>query len=163
MDDDQLKKIIQYANLDEPDGSFTDNVMKMIEAEDRLSLHTLLPLLEKELIIEPPTEFSKNLMTNIRSNANKIAEPILAKRVKLVLSGIIFFILFLAFTSPSNLNQQHHYYFPQLVLNLSGAIIGVIRIASSFLEYLIPLSILLLIDYVFRIRQNQLNMRKQNH
>jgi hypothetical protein len=162
MKDDKFKKLIQHVSLDEPGDSFTDNVMKTIESEEVLSLHpALLQILKNELITQPSAEFSNNLITSIQPKANKIAAPVISKKFKFIVSGVIISILIVALiTSKSKFNYEHYSYFSNFVLNFSNVIIGTTKITASVLQYLVPLAILLLIDYMFRTRQRQLTTRK---
>jgi hypothetical protein len=159
MEEDKFKKIIQNIGLDEPAGSFTDNVMKMIKSQEELGINPALrSVLKNELLAEPSSEFSDNLMANIQPKANKILEPIITKKARLIILGIFIPVLFLILiSSHSNSNPLHNNsYFSRFSLNLSGTTMGIIKISTSILPYLIPLSILLLGDYFFRTRQRQL-------
>ena len=164
MEEDKFKKIIQNIGLDEPVSSFTDNVMKMIESEEELSLHPdLLPVLQNELLAEPSLEFSDNLMASIKPKTHKTLEPVINKKSWLIIGGVVISILFFAIVGfHSNLNRPHNSYFSNISLDLSGAAMRIIKIATSILPYLIPLSILLLVDYVLRTRQSNLTSREQN-
>src|SRR3569833_1035053 len=158
MKEANLKKLIQHIGLNDQGGSFTDSVMKTIEIEDELSMNpALLSVLKSELLAEPCSDFTDNLMLNIQANANKISQPILNKKIKLIFSGIIILILILVVINPhSNLSHLHRSYFSRLDINLSDAITGIIKAADSVLPYFIPLSILLLLDYLFRTKRSRL-------
>lgn len=159
MEEDKFRKLIQSIDLDAPGISFTDNVMKILESQEELNLHPALKsVLKNELLAEPSFEFSDNLMSHIQPKANRILEPIITKKIWLIISGIVTMILFLVLINfYSNLNFLHNNsYSSRFSLNLHDTTIGIIKIAASILPYLIPLSILLLIDYVFRTKYRQL-------
>lgn len=163
MEENKFKNLIQNIGLDDPGTSFTDNVMKMIESQEELSLNpALLSVLKSELLAEPSFEFPDNIMAKIQPKANKGLEPIITKKARLIILGMVILILFLVMiNSHSDLNHlQHDSYFSRFSLNLSGTTMGIIRIATSILPYLIPLSILLFLDYFFRTRQRQLISRE---
>ena len=164
MEEDKLKKLIQNIGLDEPSSSFTDNVMKIIESQKELSLHpALLSVLKNEFLAEPSSEFSDNVMADIQAEANNISAPIITKKIRLIILGISIPILLLVLLNAhSNLNHLHNSYLSRFSVNLSDITMGIIKISGSILPYLIPLSILLIIDYVFRTRQSQLTSRDQN-
>ena len=166
MEDDKLKKLIQNIDLDEPTASFTDNIMKMVETEEGLNLNpALLFVIKNELLAEPPVEFSDNLMANIQPEITEISEPIITKKTGLIISGAsITILLLILITSHSNVKHlAGNSYFSGFGLNLSGTTTGIIKITTSVLQYLIPLSILLFMDYFFRTRQRQLTSREPNN
>jgi hypothetical protein len=162
MKEDKLKKIIQGIELDEPGAAFTDNIMKMVEAQEELNLHpTLLPFIQNEVLAEPDAAFSATVMANIKPRENTIAAPIITKKIKLIMVGIVTLCLLLALVIPhSNVTRpESNIYFTQLNTNLREATLGLIKIAGTILPYLIPLSILLLLDYFLRARQNLLGSK----
>jgi hypothetical protein len=163
MNDDQFKKLIQRIDLEEPSAAFTDNIMKMLEAEEELGLNpALLSVVKNELLAEPSFEFTDNLMAHIQPKASEVSDPIITKKVKLIISGVMAAMLLVALVnSPYNLGHlQNSSYFSGLSLNLSGTIAEVVKLATTVLPYLIPLSILLLTDYFFRTRRQQLIIRQ---
>lgn len=163
MEEDKFKNLIQNIGLDDPGTSFTDNVMKMIESQEELSPNpTSLSILKSELLVEPSFEFSDNLMAKIQPKANKSLGLRITKKIGLIILGMAILILFLVMiNSHSDLNHlQNASYFSRFSLNLSGTTMGIIKIATSILPYLIPLSILLFLDYFFRTRQSRLISRE---
>jgi len=166
MEDDKFKKLIQHIDLDEPDDSFTDNIMKMVETEEELQLSpVLLSLLKSGLLAEPSVEFADNLMANIQPAAAKISEPVITKKIGFIISGAGMVVLLLALaTSRIHLKEVAGVsYFSGLSINLPGTANGIMKTASSFLPYLIPVSVLLFADYLFRTRQQQLTPTAQDH
>ena len=159
MEDDKLKKLIQNIDLDEPGASFTDNIMKMVETKEELNLNpVLLSVIKNELLAEPPFEFSDNLMANIQPETTEISEPIVTKKAGVIISGAgIIMLLLILLTSHSNLKHlASNSHYSGFGLNLSGTTTGTIKIATSVLQYLIPLSILLFMDYFFRTSRRRL-------
>jgi hypothetical protein len=163
MEENKFKKLVQNIGLDDPGISFTDNVMNVIESGEELSLNpVLLSVLKTELLAEPSFEFPDNLMAKIQPKANKSLAPIISKKTSLIILGLLILILFLVminFHSDLN-NLQHGSYLSRFNLNLSGTTRGIIKIATSILPYLIPLSILLFLDYFFRTRQRHIISRE---
>ncbi|MEP7322128.1 MAG: hypothetical protein ABI761_09415 [Saprospiraceae bacterium] len=160
MEEDKLKQFIQTIGVDEPSAEFTDNLMKLIESQKELSLHpTLLSALKKELLVEPSSEFQNRLMASIHPKTNILLKPIITKKIWLVISGIAALLLILAMlSSKSGANYLHtNSYFSNSGLNIASTTEGIIKISTSFFLYLIPLSILLLLDYVFRTRRTRLS------
>ena len=163
MDDNKFKNRIQHIGLDDPGTSFTDNVMKMIESREELSLNpALLAVLKTELLAEPSIEFSDNIMARIQPKASKAIAPIISKKARLIISGMVILVLFLVIiNSHSGLTHlQNGSYFSGFSVNFSGTTTGIIKIATFILPYLLPLSILLFLDYLFRTRQRQIISRE---
>ena len=159
MEDDKFKKLIQRIDPGGPSAAFTDNIMKVIESQEEFSLDpALLSVLKKELLAGPAFEFSNKLMAAIQPKTPVVLKPIIPKKAWLIISAIVFSILlWVLINPPPTVNhKQHHSYFSRFSLNVSGAISGIINTSTAILPYLIPLSILLLIDYVLRTRQRQL-------
>jgi hypothetical protein len=163
MNDDKFKKLIQRIDLDEPSAAFTDNIMKMVEAEEDLSLSpALLSVVKNELLAEPSFEFTDDLMAHIQPKASEVSDPIITKKVKLIISGVMAALLLVALVnSPYGLGHlQNSSYFSGLSLNLSGATAAITKMAISVLPYLIPVSVLLFVDYFFRTKRRQLIVRQ---
>jgi hypothetical protein len=158
MEEDKFKKLIHSIGPDEPGAGFTDHIMKMIEIREELSLNPALQsVLKKELFTEPSVEFSDNLMANIQPKANKIVKPIITKKTWLIISGVAFLILLLILII-SHSNSDHlpvNSHFSRSALNISGTVTGIMKISYAVLTYLIPFSILIFMDYIFRTRQSR--------
>ena len=156
MEEDKFKKLIQIIGLDEPGSSFTDNVMKTIESQEDLSLNpALLAVLRNEFLGEPSSDFSDNLMANIQTEVNKRSAPIITKQIRLVILGIGILILFLVLiNSSSKFNHHNNFYFSYLNSHLLNTSTEIVKLSNSILLYVIPLSILLLMDYVYKSRQS---------
>jgi len=166
MNDDKFKKLIRGVDFEEPSAAFTDGIMKKVEAEEELSLTpAMLSIIKPELLAEPPVEFTDNLMAHIQPKASRISAPIINKKIKFVISGAIAALLLVALVNsrPALGHLQNSSYFSGLSLNLSGATLGIVKIAISILPYLVPLSVLLLADYFFRTRQHRLTHRTHGH
>nr|WP_294943640.1 hypothetical protein [uncultured Mucilaginibacter sp.] len=159
MKDDKFKKLIQSIDLEEPGAAFTDNIMKMVQAQEELNLKpALLAAIKQELVAEPSVGFTENLMAQIQPAASKAPEAVMTPKVKLIVSGVFIALLLVALVNSRYTlgHLQNSSYFSGLSLNFAGTAIGVVKIAGSVLLYLIPLSVLLLVDYFFRTRRQQL-------
>jgi hypothetical protein len=154
MDEEKFKKLIQRGGLDEPGPSFTDNIMKLVESQEDLSLKpALLSVLKNELLTDPSPGFSDKLMSHILPKASKIAAPIITKKITLIISGFgISILLLVVINLISNTNDIQNSYSTGLKFKLSGAMTAIAKIANSVLVYFVPLSILLFLDYFFRTR-----------
>src|SRR5438128_1984196 len=96
MEEDKFKKFMQNIGLDEPGSSLTDNVMKIIESQEEMSLNrTLLSAIKNELVAEPSAEFSDKLMARIAGKPYKISSPIIKKKIGLIMGGSVIAILLL--------------------------------------------------------------------
>jgi len=163
MKDDQLKKFIQSIHLDEPAASFTDDTMKIIAAQEELELHpSLLPFIEPEVLSEPGDAFSGKVMASIQPAKNKTAAPIITRKFILILSCAAFLaLLFAVILSPSNSNEaRDSTYLLHVNTSLQEPTLELIKIAGTVLPYFIPFSILLLADYFFRTRREQLHFEE---
>jgi hypothetical protein len=124
---DHLKALLRSIDLDEPDDSFTDNIMKIVEAQDK-------PALQRALVPITRLVITRKFAWAISSAA------------------ILLFLLALAITH-SNRSITHPGHYVTLIRTaLGNATLGFMHVAGTILSYLIPLSILLLIDYLFRTR-----------
>lgn len=156
MKDEILKKLIKSIDLDEPRKSFTDDIMRKVEVGEELSLKNALLLnLKKELIAEPSLGFSESIMADIRRQEAKISRPLFSRKVGLIIAGLgIILLLFALFKSGSSLKHlKMDFYFSNLGLNQSNAVMGIIEVSTSILPYIIPISVLFFIDYFLRGRQ----------
>lgn len=160
MNDDKFKKLIQSIELEEPGAAFTDNIMKMVEAQEELNLNpALLVAIKQELVAEPPVGFTENLMDQIQPAASKAPEAVMTPKVKLIISGVFIVLLLVALVNSRYTlgHLQNNSYFSGLNLNFAGTAMGVVKMAVSILPYLVPLSVLFLTDYFFRTRQKSIN------
>jgi hypothetical protein len=130
----------------------------MIETREELKLSpNILSVLRNEFVVEPPVQFSGDLMASIQPAPKKIPDPINRRKFWLVIAGIAASI-FMVVLINSHSSLTHLYdnpYFKTSILNLAAATSGIIKFAGSFFTYLIPLSILLAGDYYFRTRRSQ--------
>jgi hypothetical protein len=155
MDEEKFKKLIQRTGLDDPGPAFTDNIMKLVESQEDLSLKpALLAVLKNELVTDPSPGFADKLMSHIQPKTSKISTPIITKKIKWIISGFAIAILLLvAINMISNSNDVQNSYSTGLKFKLSGTITAIAKIANSVLVYFVPLSILLFLDYFFRTRR----------
>ena len=160
MKDDKFRKLIQNIGLDEPSPSLDDNIMKIIETKEKVSLNpAFLSVIKNELLAEPSLEFSDILMDKIKPKGSKSIEPIITiKTALIILSFFILIVLLAMINSRLSLHHiQNASYFSHFSLNLSGAIMRIIKISTTVLPYLITISSLLLMDYFFRTKQSRLD------
>ncbi len=159
MKDEIFKKLIQSIDLDEPRASFTDDIMKMVENEEELSLNsTLHSVIKTELIVEPSFDFSNSVMAEIQTQEARVSEPMITQKAKsIILCFGICLLLFAVINSVSTFHLQKNSYISNFDLNFTDVATGIIKIAISVFPYLIPLSVLLFIDYLFKTRQRQLS------
>jgi hypothetical protein len=154
MKEDQLKKIIQSIPEDDPGPSFTDGIMEFIEAREEFKLTpAILSVLKDEFLTEPPVQFSENLMASVRSVSKTPLHPIIGRKTWLIVAAVAACtLIFVFFNSHSQAaHSPNNLYFKIPVLDLSSATSGIAKFAGSIFTYLIPLSILVMADYYFRI------------
>ena len=158
MKDDQFKKIIKAAGLEEPGPSFTDDLMRKIATQEDLSISPVFQqLLQANALQEPAENFTEKLMVQIPPMAPDFSDPIISRKTFYVLAGIVAIITIVAsviFRTPEesilpSIEKKNFYTWIEQGMDFF------VNSQMIFL-CLIAATVLLLSDYIFRVRFSKL-------
>ncbi|MFN8355127.1 MAG: hypothetical protein U0Y10_11805 [Spirosomataceae bacterium] len=100
MNEDLLRKLIQSVKMDEPGLSFSDDLMKTIQAEEDLSLSPEVHrLLKNNLIATPSDTFTRDVMTRLPSKKPLVFAPIIGRQTWQWVAGLVASILLVVIIS----------------------------------------------------------------
>ncbi len=89
MEENEFKKIIQKAVLDEPPTSFTDNIMQSIGMQQEVAKNDALgKLLQTAVLSSPTAEFTNNIMQQVVPQKQIAFQPIISKKAWRIISSI---------------------------------------------------------------------------
>ena len=158
MKDDQFKKIIKAAGLEEPGPSFTDDLMRKIATQEDLSISPVFQqMLKASALQEPAENFTEKLMAHIPQEKPEFSDPIISRKTFYVLAGIVAIITIVAsviFRTPEDsilpsIEKKNFYTWIEQGMDFF------VNSQMIFL-CLIAATILLLSDYIFRVRFSKL-------
>ena len=158
MNEDQFKKLIRNAGLEEPGHFFTDDLMKKIGTQEDLSISPdFQQLLQTNSLLEPAENFTEKLMAQIPNEFSEFSDQIISRKIFYVLAGIVAVITIVAiviFRIPEDsilpsIEKKNVYTWMEKGMEL---------FASSQVLFLclIATTILLLSDYFLRARFRKL-------
>lgn len=87
----QFKKLIQKAGMDETKADFTSLVMKNIERETKLAFvkeNKLRAVINNIQLDSAPPLIQKNIMAQIVFSEQKVAEPIISRKVWYIVASL---------------------------------------------------------------------------
>ena len=164
MNDDKLRKLIRMTDLPEPSALFTDDVMKMIVQEDQLKMNPVLKAaLQGELLVRPSNLFTNGVMKVVQPGFSTNQKPLFRKKLVLIFLGcmgiivagsVVFLRLQVRVSALDGFFGYARVSFPSLTE-------GIAKSASPVLPYLVPVSLLLVIDYFFRTRRRLPNIERE--
>lgn len=164
MSDDKLRRLIRMTDLPEPSASFTNDVMKMIAREEPEKMNPVLKAaLQEELMVSPSKLFTNRVMKVIPPGFSTDQMPLFRKKLALIFPGCvgIMLVVSIVFLLQPVRGSALYNFFGYARLSLPSIPGGIAKSASSLLPYLIPVSLLLVIDYSFRTKKRLRNIESE--
>lgn len=152
MNEDQLRKLIQSVKIDEPKPSFSDDLMKTIQAEEDLSLSPEVQrLLKNNLLAAPSDEFTAAVMTRLPTTKPFVFSPIINSHTWRWIAGLVASVVLIVVGTASTHHTTAHSYFSGLRL---ASFLGSIENAFFVITILGSICLLLYGDYWFRYKRS---------
>lgn len=165
---DILKKLIQKVELDKPALYFTALVMEEVEAEVQNEVvinPALKSLVKRHGVEKPSTDFTHRIMTQVKGLDFKTTHrPIISKKAwRIIAAASVCFVVCLgvseqASPSPQGLTP----YFIDMGNTLNTIFAKVNAVPSLYLITFIAISVLLLMDYLLKIKGQTHERKSQN-
>ncbi|WP_159471454.1 hypothetical protein [Dyadobacter sp. 3J3] len=100
--EDIFRKLIQKSELDITGSGFTDNVMKMVQAEEIVQESALRALLVKNNLDQPSKSFESGIMAQITPITKKVEKPIISKNAWYVAAAFLALMIQYSFFSKAS-------------------------------------------------------------
>lgn len=89
MEENEFKKIIQKAGLDESPALFTDNIMRTIGMHEEVAKTDALgKLLQNAVLSNPAEDFTSKIMQQVAPQKQIVFQPIIGKRTWRIVAGL---------------------------------------------------------------------------
>lgn len=159
-ENDDLSRLLKKVKADTPNSELVDLVMEELAFEtqrEEISKVKLVSLLKNHAVEQLSIDFTEILMKQIKIEVNPVNEQIISKRGwYAIVIVLIFTIIAVGFSgsnnSTSNTSNLASTHFEGVGNSLSSIIAQIHSFPSLFLLLLVPLCLLLLIDYFLRSR-----------
>ena len=157
MEEDEFKKLIQKAALDEPAALFTDNIMHTIGMHEEFAKNDALgKLLQTALLSNPTEEFTDKIMQQVVPQKQTAFQPIISKKTWRIISGIAALIftgvILTQFFSKKTVNT--HSKFNSLFELNNNILFQIAQQSSIVFTCLVSICTLLVVDAIFRKTPN---------
>lgn len=153
-----LKRLIQKAELEKPQYDFTNLIMEEIEAQEPVINPALKTLIKRNGIEKPSINLRYIILTQIEESVlHTKHKPIIPQKAWLiVISMIVFFVIYLGFSEQSLKSPEGLTLYFISIGNILSTILNVNSVPPLYLIIFISISVLLAMDYLLRIKWQNL-------
>lgn len=160
--DEVLSRLLKEVKLETPTSQFVDLVIEGLTLEtqrEKISEVKFASLLKSSAVEKPSVDFTNDLMRQIKTEVNTVDDPIISKTGWYVIFSILgISIITIGFSGSSNgasaTSDLASTHFEMVGQKITSIIAQIHSFPSIFYLVLIPLCLLLLMDYFFLNKKN---------